>query len=214
MYVYKDQSWVFIGRSDVEGETHNTLATWCEELTHWKRPWCWERLTAGGEVDDRGWDGWMASPTQWTWVWMDSGSWWWTWRPGMLQLMGSQESNMTEQLNWLYDLLMSIDFFNGNFWWTDILFFIKSYLFFLFYFWVYFLCAYANIVGWCQGYIISFISFLRLSSFLPFFLSIFFFLSNNFAQPKCDEFPYMIQICRNFYRSMCSEVLVEFYLTL
>ena len=46
----------------------NTLATWCEELTHWKRPWCWERLKVGGEGDDRGWDGWMASPTQWTWV--------------------------------------------------------------------------------------------------------------------------------------------------
>ena len=49
---------------------------WCQELTHWKRPWCWERLKAEG--DDRRWDGWMASPTQWTWVWVDSGSWWWT----------------------------------------------------------------------------------------------------------------------------------------
>ena len=55
----------------------NTLATWCEELTHLKRPWCWERLKAGGQGDDRGWDGWMASPTWWTWVWVDSGSWWW-----------------------------------------------------------------------------------------------------------------------------------------
>ena len=54
----------------------NTLATWCEELTHWKRPWCWERWKAGGEGDDRGWDGWMASPTPWTWVWVNSGSWW------------------------------------------------------------------------------------------------------------------------------------------
>ena len=53
------------------------LATWCEELTHLKRPWCWERLRAGGEGDDRGWDGWMASPTQWTWVWVDSRNWWW-----------------------------------------------------------------------------------------------------------------------------------------
>ena len=52
------------------------LATWCKELTYLKRPWCWERLRAGGEGDDRGWDGWMASPTQWTWVWLDSGSWW------------------------------------------------------------------------------------------------------------------------------------------
>ena len=54
----------------------NTLATWCAELTHWKRSWCWERLVAGGEVDDRGWDGWMASLTWWTWVWADFGSWW------------------------------------------------------------------------------------------------------------------------------------------
>ena len=54
----------------------NTLATWCEELTHWKRPWCWERLKAGGEGDDRGWDGWMTSPTLWTWVWANSRSWW------------------------------------------------------------------------------------------------------------------------------------------
>ena len=53
----------------------NTLATWWEELSHLKRPWCWERLRAGGEGDDRGWDGWMASLTQWTWVWVDSGSW-------------------------------------------------------------------------------------------------------------------------------------------
>ena len=66
----------------------NTLATWCKELTHLKRPWCWERLKAGGEGDYRGWDGWMASPTQWTWVWVDSGSWWWTGRPGMLQSIG------------------------------------------------------------------------------------------------------------------------------
>ena len=68
----------------------NTLATWCEELTHLKRPWCWERLRAEGEGDDTGSDGWMASLTQWTWVWVDSGSWWWTGRPGMLQFMGSQ----------------------------------------------------------------------------------------------------------------------------
>ena len=52
----------------------NTLATWCEELTHLKRPWGWERLKAGGEGDDRGWNDWMASPTQWTWVWVYSGS--------------------------------------------------------------------------------------------------------------------------------------------
>ena len=68
----------------------STLATWCEELTHLKRLWSWERLMVGGEGDDRGWDGWMASPTQWTWVWVNCGSWWWTGRPGMLQSMGSQ----------------------------------------------------------------------------------------------------------------------------
>ena len=69
----ENQSWIFIGRTDAEGGSSDTLATWCEELTHWKRPWCWERLKAGGEGDDRGWDGWMASATQWTWVWANSG---------------------------------------------------------------------------------------------------------------------------------------------
>ena len=68
----------------------STLATWCEELTHWKRPWCWEGLKVEGEGDDRGWDGWMASPSQWIWVWVNSGSSWWTGRPGMLQSEGSQ----------------------------------------------------------------------------------------------------------------------------
>ena len=73
------------------------LATWCEELTPWKRPWCWERLKAGRQGGDRGWNGWMASPTRWTWVWVSSGSWWWTGRPGVLQ---SKESGTTEWLNW------------------------------------------------------------------------------------------------------------------
>ena len=86
-----NQPWIFIGRTDAETETLNTLATWCEELTHWKRPWCWERFRAGGEGGDRGWDGWMASPTWWTWVWASSGSWWWTGKPGVLQSMGSQK---------------------------------------------------------------------------------------------------------------------------
>ena len=78
----------------------STLATWCKELTHWKRPWCWERLKAGGKGDDRGWGGWMASPTQWTWVWVNSGSRWWTGRPGFCSPWGRKESDMTEQLNW------------------------------------------------------------------------------------------------------------------
>ena len=68
----------------------DTLATWCEELTHLKRPWCWERLKVGGDRDDRGWDGWMASSTQWIWVWVSSESWWWTGKPGVWQSMGSQ----------------------------------------------------------------------------------------------------------------------------
>ena len=68
----------------------STLATSCEELTHWKRLWCWEGLWAGGEGDNRGWDGWMASSTRWTWVWVNPGSWWWTGRPGLLWFMGSQ----------------------------------------------------------------------------------------------------------------------------
>ena len=84
-----DQSWVFIGRTDWSCNS-NTLTIWCEELTHWKRPWCLERLRAGGEGDDGGWDCWMASPTWWTWVWVISGSWWWTGRPGVLWFMGSQ----------------------------------------------------------------------------------------------------------------------------
>ena len=77
------------------------LATWCEELTHLKRPWCWERLRSGGEGDDRGWDGWMASLTRWTWVWASFGSWWWTGRPGMLQSMGLQRigHNWATELN-------------------------------------------------------------------------------------------------------------------
>ena len=80
----------------------NTLATWCEELTLWKRHWCWERLKAGVEGDDRGWDGWMASPTQWIWVWVNSGSWWWTGRPGVLQCMGSHgvRHDWVTELNW------------------------------------------------------------------------------------------------------------------
>ena len=66
----------------------NALANWCKEPTHWKRPWCWERLRAGGEGGDRGWDGWVASPTQWTWVWASSRRRWRTGEPGVLQSMG------------------------------------------------------------------------------------------------------------------------------
>ena len=74
----------------------------CVHMTHWNRPWCWEGLGAGGEGDDRGWDGWMASPIQWAWVWANSGSLWWTGRPGVLQFMGSQRVgyNWATELNW------------------------------------------------------------------------------------------------------------------
>ena len=71
------------------GWNPNTLATWCEELTHWKRPWSWERLKAG-EGDDIGWDGWMASPTWRTRVWENSRRWWRTGKPGKLQSMWLQ----------------------------------------------------------------------------------------------------------------------------
>ena len=76
-------------------------------LTHLKRPWCWERLKARGEGDDRGWDGWMVSQTQWTWVWVDSGSWWWTGKPGELQFMGSQRvrHDWVTELNWMKSVL-------------------------------------------------------------------------------------------------------------
>ena len=87
--------------------TLNTLATWCKELTHWKRPWCWERLKAGGEGDDRGWDSWKASPTRWIRVWASSRSWWWTGKPGMLQSMGSQKVGH----DWGTELIDSVLFY-------------------------------------------------------------------------------------------------------
>ena len=94
-----NHSWIFIGSWSWN---FNILGTWCEELTHLKRPWCWERMRVGGEGDDRAWDGWMASPTQWTWVWVSSGSLWWTGKCGVLQSIGSQrvEHDWATQLNW------------------------------------------------------------------------------------------------------------------
>ena len=91
--IYSNSDWCWSWNS-------NTLPTSCEELTHWKRPWCWEGSGAGGEGDDRGWDGWMASPTRWTWV---------EWTLGVgdgqgglacCSSWGRKESDMTEQLNW------------------------------------------------------------------------------------------------------------------
>ena len=84
------------------------LATWCKELTHLKRPWCWERLKARGEGDDRRRDGWMTSLTQRTWVWVNSRSWWWTGRTGVLQSMGLQKLDMTEWLNWTDFIAISV----------------------------------------------------------------------------------------------------------
>ena len=82
----------------------------CEELTHWKRLWCWEGLGTGGEGDNRGWDGWMASLTRWTWVSVNSRSWCWTGRPGVLRFMGSQRVRH----NWATDLIWS-DLINETF---------------------------------------------------------------------------------------------------
>ena len=81
----------------------NALATWSEELTHLERPWCWEWLKAGGEGDNRGWDGWMASPSQWTWVWVSSRRWWWTGKLGVLQSMGSQRVGH----DWVNELILN-----------------------------------------------------------------------------------------------------------
>ena len=95
-----NQSWILIGRTDTEAEAP-ILWPW-EELTHWKRPWCWERLKTGGKGDDRGWGGWMASPTWWSWVWASYGSWWRTEKPDVLQSMMSQKvrHNWITELNW------------------------------------------------------------------------------------------------------------------
>ena len=88
-----DQSWVFIGRTDAKAETPILWPPYVKS---------WEGLGAGEEGHDRGWDGWMALPTWWTWVWVNSGSWWWTGRPGVLQFMGSQRvgHDWATELNW------------------------------------------------------------------------------------------------------------------
>ena len=107
-----------------------TLATSYKELTCWKRRWCWGGLGAGGEGDDREWDGWMASWTRWTWIWVNSGSWWWTGRPGVLRFMGSQRIRhdwATELTDYKYALSLwlclqinIIHLFIGILLWTDI----------------------------------------------------------------------------------------------
>ena len=85
-----NQPWIFIGRTDVEAETPILWPSDSQSLLNWKKSWYWERLKAGGEKGNRRWDGWMASPTQRTWVWAHSGRWWRTGRPGVLQSMGLQ----------------------------------------------------------------------------------------------------------------------------
>ena len=97
-----DQSWVFIGRTDDEAETPVLWPPQLKSCLIGKKNWCWERLGAEGEGDNRGWDGWMASPTLWAWVWVNSGSWWWTGRPGVLQFTGSQRvgHNWATELNY------------------------------------------------------------------------------------------------------------------
>ena len=103
-----NQSWVFIGRTDAEAEApilwppHAKSWLVGKDWTHWKRLWCWEGLGAGGEGDDKGWDGWMASLTQWKWVWVNSGTWWWTGRADVLWFLGSQRFgyDWVTELNW------------------------------------------------------------------------------------------------------------------
>ena len=96
-----NQSWIFIGRTDAEAETP---ILWPPDVKSWhlKRPWCWERLKAGGKGENRGWDGWMTSLNHWKSVWLNSRSWWWTVRPDMLQSKGSQRvgRDWATELNW------------------------------------------------------------------------------------------------------------------
>ena len=108
------KEWIFFGGNDAEAETP---IVWPPQAKSWhgKRPWswCWEGLGAGREGDDRGWDGWMASPTRWTWVWVNSMSWWWTGKPGVLQFMGSQRvgHNWATEQNWT-ETFLSVQFSN------------------------------------------------------------------------------------------------------
>ena len=104
----ENQSLIFIGRTWKNwywSWSSSTLATWWEELTHLKRPWCWERLKVGGEGDNRAWDGCMASPTWWRWVWESSGSWRWTGKPGVLQSTGSQRFGLDWVSEQQWDLM-------------------------------------------------------------------------------------------------------------
>ena len=112
-----DQSWIFL-KGLVLKLKLQYFGHLMRRLTYLKRPWCWERLKAGREEDNRGWDCWIASPTQWTWVWASSGSCWWTGKPGVLQSMGSQRVDTTGDLT---------EFIHCCICWTPI--FIQSFLF-------------------------------------------------------------------------------------
>ena len=103
-----NQSWIFIGRTDVEAETPILWSPDANNCLIWK-DWCWKRLKSGGEGDDRGWDGWMELPTQWTWVWVSSGSWWWTGKPVVLQFMGSQRvgHELSNWTDWIMDKIIA-----------------------------------------------------------------------------------------------------------
>ena len=118
-----DQPWDFFEKNDAGAETQ---VLWPPHVKSWfiGRLWCWEGLGAGGEGDDRGWDGWMASLTWWTWVWVNSRSWWWTRRPGVLQFMESQRvgHDWATELNWteLKKRFNRISWFWGLYYWIRI----------------------------------------------------------------------------------------------
>ena len=98
----EDQPWDFFGRTDDKAETPVLWPPHVKSLLT-EKDWCWKGLGAGGEGDDWGWDGWIASLTRWTWVWVNSRSWWWTGRPGVLWFMGSRRvrHNWVTELNWM-----------------------------------------------------------------------------------------------------------------
>ena len=102
-----DQPWDFFGGNDAEAESPILLPS---DVPHLKRPWCWERLKVGREGDSRGWDGWMASLTQWMWAWINSRNWWWTGKPGVLQVHGVAKSQ-----TWLSDWITIVSMITSTF---------------------------------------------------------------------------------------------------
>ena len=103
-----NQSWIFIGRTDAEADILWWRAKLCKEPIHWQTPWYWERLKAQGKGDERGWDGWMASPTQWMWVWTNCWRWLKTGKPGMLQSMWLQSQTWLNNNSNLTTVRMAI----------------------------------------------------------------------------------------------------------